>query len=139
MAKRLIKWFTFTIAFALIPLGATLLLRYLLGVESGWPSSYAPELLFFSLMASATALGDLSEVNPSVKGAVLVRSLFSILLLGAIAAGILYGSLVFAMLTNTDTDTFSERTARAALLVTIIYGVFATLVEILIGRIEETG
>ena len=90
-------------------------------------------------MASATALGDLSEVNPAVTGAVLVRSLFSILLLGAVAAGILYGSLVFAMLTDTATDTFSEKIAHTALLVTIIYGVFATLVEILIGTIEETG
>ena len=59
MSNRLVRWFTYNLGFALLPLCSGLLLRALADTRTRDLSPLSSELLFFSLMVSATALGDL--------------------------------------------------------------------------------
>jgi hypothetical protein len=137
LGNRLIRWFTFTIVFALVPLGTSVLLRHLEGEPMGETLRTSPELLFFSLMVCATALGDLTEAM--VKGAadLLLRGLFSALLVGAVASAILYGSFIYSSVSTTGAATFRSNLAQISALLAVVFGLLGTAVQVLLGRIER--
>jgi hypothetical protein len=66
MAVRLIRWLFTNVLIALVPLGVSLQLHIFAGrlPDAQWIT--CPELLFFSMMMTVTALGDLSDIIPAV-------------------------------------------------------------------------
>ena len=137
VAKRLVRWFTFTVLFALLPVGVTALLRYLTASLSIRALEDSPEILFFSLMICATALGDLQEVRSAVGRDVPLSVLSSALLLGAAVSAILYGSLAYDKIITGGTPLFQKNLLAVSLAVAGTFFVLALLVQILVAKIEE--
>lgn len=85
---KIFRWLTYNVLFAFIPVGFFVLARVLLMQDVTVQNfSRTPELLFFSLMLSGTALGDLSDNAPLqsvhlllLKSALFVTTVLSTLL-----------------------------------------------------------
>lgn len=114
------------------------MLRHLTGTLTVRAVQESPELLFFCLMVSATALGDLSELTSKVGADGLLRFLFSALLFCAAISAILYGSFVYSIIVDTEATTLFQRNLlHLALWMSIAVFLLTTLVQILISRIEQ--
>jgi hypothetical protein len=91
----MLRWFVFTIAMGLLPFGFSILLQVLRGVPpSDWQNS--PELLFFSVMVSASQLDGIfasfsSGPSGEGEGRGLLNAMFGWFLIIAIFAAALYG------------------------------------------------
>jgi hypothetical protein len=91
----MLRWFVFTIAMGLLPFGFSVLLQALRGVPPDqWQNS--PELLFFSVMVSASQLdGIFASLSTPSRGdegwRTLLSAMFGAFLLCAILAAALYG------------------------------------------------
>jgi hypothetical protein len=140
LSKRLIRWVTFNVIFALLPLIVLLVLRQLAGKLSSDDLAASPEILFFALMVSATAMGDLSEVLPAVGWSPTFGILGSFMLLGAVFSAILYGGLLSSLLFG-DILGPAAKSFRSGLLImsvclAVVLLIVSTLTEILLGKIE---
>lgn len=137
MGKRLVRWFTYNVIFALLPLGTMLLLRALAGKLTVAAVAESPEILFFALMINATAVGDLTEITTHLGGWDLTFRIFgSALLLGAVCSAILYGCLVYDSVVGPGSATFRAQLLSVSIWLAIVFFVLSTIVEALIGRIE---
>jgi uncharacterized protein (DUF2342 family) len=92
----MLRWFVFTMGMGLLPFGFSVLLQVLRGVPpERWQSS--PELLFFSVMVSASQLDGISTslASPAREGEGgsrgLLSAMFGLFLLCAITTAALYG------------------------------------------------
>ena len=141
LLKRLIRWFTFNVVFALVPLVVLLGMRYLTGKLTGDDIAASPEVLFFALMVSATAMGDLFELIGSTDWKPSLGILGSSMLLGGALAAILYGALVSSLLYNDaigpDAKSFRSGLLIVSLALGLVLLVVSTLTEVLIGRLED--
>jgi hypothetical protein len=91
---RLIRFLTWNFVFALFPLLISWVFRRLGDVPAP-EGAYAPELLFFALMISATAMGDIVD-ETRVGGTNTVFLMFrSALLVGVVTSAIFYGAYTF--------------------------------------------
>lgn len=94
----MLRWFVFTIAMGLLPFGFSILLQVLRGVPpSEWQNS--PELLFFSVMVSASQLDGIfasfsSATSGEGRGRGLLNAMFGWFLIASIVAAALYGVYV---------------------------------------------
>ena len=138
MAKRLVRWFTYTIFFALLPLGISILIRSFTGNISLRSIANSPEFLFFSLMVTATALGDLSETFRNSLRTLTFDILRSGLLLGAVFSAILYGSFIYDSITNPEIDQFRIQLFGLTKWLAIVFGIVSTIAEAWIGRMETS-
>ena len=138
MGKRLVNWFTFNVAFALVPLGALLALHALNATLTLETVADSPEVLFFSMIVSATALGDLQNMSTHpTKWDLVYRILWGVLMLGAVLSAILYGFLLYDTVVAPDLSAFRSNLLRVSLALAVVYGVLSTLVEALIGRASK--
>jgi hypothetical protein len=137
MGNRLVRWFTFTVGFALLPLTVSILLNYLRGSEILATLQRSPELLFFCLMVCATALGDITESSVAVGRDIVLRILSSALLLGAVVSAILYGSFLNEQMAVAGSAAFQRRLFTLAALMSLLFLGLGTVVQVLLARIEE--
>jgi hypothetical protein len=137
LAKRLTRWLTYNTIFALLPLGVSVLLHFLAGKLSLQTFSNSPEVLFFALTISATALGDISETITSIGGDLTFRILSSALLVGAVVSAILYGGLIYdtTIVINSPSG-FRENLLNFSIGLAVVMFILGTVVEVLIGKIE---
>lgn len=138
MLVRLNRWFTFAVAFALLPFGTSILFRSLAGVLTMDAVQQSPELLFFSLMICASALGDLNEFTAVVGKDGVMRLLSSALLIGAAFAGILYGGFVYAALPGQASATFQRNLFHLSLILAPAALFIGTVVQVMIAKTEAT-
>lgn len=136
MANRLVRWITYNLIFASLPLISSLLLRHLVDKLTLDALANSPEILFFSLMISATALGDLGEIKPPSHWEILFKIFWSALLLGAIGSAILYGAFLFDSIIGPQSPVFRLRLLTFSMWMTAAYFVLSTAVEVIIGRLE---
>jgi hypothetical protein len=136
LAKRLIRWFTYNLLFALLPLFAALFLRSLADKLTGEIVANSPEILFFALMVSATAMGDLSGIATPVGWDVTLKILGSALLLGAVWSAILYGCLLYDSIIGPGSIAFRSQLFKVAVGLAIGLFLLSTTVEVILGRIE---
>jgi hypothetical protein len=137
MGKRLVKWSTYSIAFALLPLGISILVRAL-AEQPHELTSNAAELLFFALMVNATALGDSHDLSQIPEPDLTIRVFRSSLLLGAITSAILYGVNVSSSLSASTKSSFPLRLFIVSLVLAVLSFILATAAEILLSRVEDT-
>lgn len=123
--------------FALLPLGAGLLLRALAGKFTTETLANSPEILFFSLMVSATALGDLSELAEPLGWDLTIRVLRSALFLGAMFSAILYGSFLYDRVIGPGSEGFRLRLLQVSAWLAVVFFTVSTIAEILLARIES--
>lgn len=136
MAKRLVRWFTFNVVFALFPLATALLFRNLAGKLTTDDIAKSPEILFFALMVSATALGDLFELFPSIGWDALLSTMGAILLIGAMFSAILYGGLLYNSMVEAGAEAFRSRLLTYSVILAIALFAVSTATEVMLGRIE---
>jgi hypothetical protein len=87
----LTKWFVFTIVFALLPFGCSLLLQQFDQPGAATPEN-SPELLFFSIMVCAAGLGELSGFRQRAGWRKpVLGSAFGLLRVGAIVSSVVFG------------------------------------------------
>jgi hypothetical protein len=136
VAKRLVRWFTFNVVFALFPLITAILFRDLAGKLTSDDIAKSPEILFFAIMLSATALGDLVEIFPSIGWDVLLGAMAAILFIGAVFSAILYGGLVYNSMIETGAESFRSRLLFYSMFLAIGLFAVSTATEVMLGRIE---
>lgn len=141
MARRLVRWFTFGVMFALIPLLWSLLIRYFTGKLTFAAAAESPEILFFSLMVDATSLADLNDVaRPRTKRDLvdLMRDiLWAALLLGAVFSAIFYGVFLMATLGTTIGENFLYRIFSFSMVLAIVSFCLTTVTQVFLGRIGK--
>lgn len=137
MRKRLIRWITYNFAFALLPLVVASIMHSLNGTLTTQFFANSPEILFFALMVSATALGDLSEVRVSIGKDLLLQVSSSCLLLGTVVSAILYGALLHDSIVGPNSVSFQGNLLNLAIIVAVMSFVASTTVEVLLGRIID--
>lgn len=144
MSKHIIRWLTYDVAFALIPLVCMLFWRYTLRKFTFEEIAKSPELLFFSLMVCATALVDLADIK-RIEGTKdrFLEVFRSSLMLGAIMTAILFGALQFAdvlelsKLDPTTSKLFYPAIWYASVACSTAAFVLALSVQVFVSKVEE--
>lgn len=137
LGNRLVRWFTYNLGFALLPLIASITLRALNGSLNAQAVANSPEILFFALMVSATAMGDISEFSVPVGWDLRFRVFWSCLLLGAVWSAILYGGLLYDSIIGPGSPSFKSRLLVLSIIVAVLLFFVSTIVEALLGRIID--
>lgn len=94
----MLRWFVFTVTLGLLPFGFSVLLQWLRGIPpEQWQNS--PELLFFSVMVSASQLGEIfaalsARVGRPAAWRTFLSMMFGLFLISAILSAALYGVYV---------------------------------------------
>jgi hypothetical protein len=136
LGHRLVRWFTYNLIFALLPLCAAVLLRALAGKLSTDAIANSPEILFFAIMVSATAMGDLSEVTAPIDRDLILKVLQAILLIGAIWAAVLYGTLLYDSIIGPGSPSFRLGLLQVSAGLAVSLFLFSTVTQVLLGKIE---
>jgi hypothetical protein len=123
------------VIFALFPLGVSLFFRNLTDTLTTDTLADSPEILFFALMVSATAMGDLIDLVVPLKMDAYLMFLSLGLLLGIIISAILFGVLEYDRLVNPSSVQFRSRLLPFSVGLAIALGVFSTIVEVFLARI----
>ena len=142
--NRLNRWFRYNVVAALLPLIVTWFIYYLIDRLNTETMSSSPELLIFILILSATALGDLNDVNDYAKGTPTLGVIKTILFIGTLAPAILYGSFVFTSLYKTsnigsELVLFQFNLFPISAVGAILYFLLCLGVQIMIGTITREG
>jgi hypothetical protein len=138
MAKRLIRWFVLNVLFALLPLFASLTIRWLgdkFG-ETGW--GVAPELVFFSVMISVTAFTDVLDVTEAVGWDTFLTFTGFALLIGSIWSAVMYGIYVYGYVLATPSPAFQSRFFLFAAIVAVVLFALSIAVEIFVSRVKAS-
>lgn len=138
MKERILRWIKYNLIFALLPLGVSILFRFLVDKLSFDSLSNSPELLFFSIMVSATSLDDISEIKKYYsKLDFTIKILGSALLFGAIWSAILYGTFLYDSLVVNNELSIRESLFKISIYMGIALFIISTSVQIIIGKIES--
>lgn len=97
----------------------------------------SPEILFLSLMVSATALGDLNDVKRPKTFEITLPSLRSGLLVCVILSAILYGAFLLATVGETMDQVFASRIFWVSILLALLSTAVATTGEVFLGLTEK--
>ena len=137
MKERILRWIKYNLIFALLPLGVSIFFRTLLNKLSLESLSNSPELLFFSIMVSATALDDISELKKINTRLDFTIKLFgSALLFGAIWSAILYGTFLYDSLAIKTELSIRNSLFKISIYMGIALFILSTSVQIILGKIE---
>jgi hypothetical protein len=137
VTSALIRWVTYSVVFALLPVAIVVFLRGLASKLSWNDLASSPEFLFFAIMLNATALGDLSELAPALRKESLYRCLHSALLLAAVISAVFYGCLVFEGIFATAPGLFRWRLLLVSFGLDGVSLILSTAAEILLARIRD--
>lgn len=139
MSERLIRWCTYNLFFALLPLGASLSIHALLGSLTLENISKTPEILFFMLMANATVLGDVTEKAALLesRSSTTYHAFRSTFLLGSVVSAMFYGILIYDSILDVRPENFHINLFRASIVIAIASFFLSTAVEVMIGRLED--
>ena len=137
LGEKLARWIVFNLILALFPLGTTLFVHSLAGKLSYQVLLNSPEILFLALMVSATALRDLYEASPFLRGEMLYTVLYYALFLGLILAAVFYGLFVLDSVNNPSTPALRAALFKYANILTIVLCVCSFITVLLLSRIES--
>jgi hypothetical protein len=137
IGEKLLRWIVFNLILALFPLGTTLFVHSLAGKLSYQVVLNSPEILFLALMVSATALRDLYEASPFLRGEMLYTVLYYALFLGLILAAVFYGLFVLDTVNNPSTPVLRAALFKYANFLTIVLCLCSFITVLLLSRIES--
>lgn len=137
MSKRLSRWLWFNFMFALTPLALMILVRYLGGKLTNQDVAGSSEVLFFSLMLSATSVGDAIENRKEIDKETLFTNMWCSLLFIAVISSILYGCLLLDTVLDLKLLDFRVRLMYVSLPLALVSLALSFVTQIWISRIEE--
>jgi hypothetical protein len=122
----------------LIPLAASVAIRWLTAKLTWNEIASSPEILFFTLVVCASAMGDLSESTALIGRTVTASALYSAFLLGLISSAILYGCLLYDGIAGPGSVGFRLQLLRMSVVLAAVFFLVSTIAEIYLGRNEAT-
>lgn len=129
---------TYNLGVALIPLVASIAIHWLTAKLTSNAIASSPEILFFTLVVCASAMGDLSESTALIGRTVNASILYSALLLGLISSAILYGCLLYDGIAGPGDINFRLQLLRMSVVLAVVFFLVSTIAEIYLGRNEPT-
>jgi hypothetical protein len=134
-SSDLIRFLVYNLVGALLPLIISWTVRHLANIL---PSSgvYAPELLFFAIMISATAIGDITDEARVIGTSWLFQLLRGTLLFGAIGAATVYGMYQYDSIIGPGNTAFRGNITNFTLTIGIVLFFVSLLAEILVSKIR---
>jgi len=136
LGRRLVRWVTYNLGVALIPLVASIAIHWLTAKLTWNAIANSPEILFFTLVVCASAMGDLSESTAVIGRTVTASILYSGLLLGLISSAILYGCLLYDGIAGPGSIDFRLQLLRMSVTLAVVFFLVSTIAEIYMGRNE---
>lgn len=118
-----------------MPLSISWVVRKLGEVQAA-PGAYAPELLFFGVMVSVTALGDLTDEEKSVGADWMIQLLKATLLFGALAVSSIFGVYQYDVIFGSSNITFRSNITLFALISSSLLFLASLLAEIVVAKIR---
>ena len=134
--RRIVNWFTYTIFCALLPTVITLMVRNIIITEELPAYSYAGELLMFTVMVTATSLGDIKDLRAEVGADIFLDIFFSAMLLFLIASAILYGCSVLSENTGMQIIDMKDKGLKISICISVICALLGTIIQIIIAKSE---
>lgn len=120
---------------ALLPLMISWTIRYISEVPAP-PGVYAPELLFFGVVISATALGDLTDEEKLAGSSPIFQLVKGVLLFGAITTAAIFGVYQYDVIIGPGNSIFRTNITGFSLVIAIVLFITSLLTEILIAKIR---
>lgn len=137
MASRILRWFFMNVVFALIPLCASISIHSFAGKLQGSSWGFCPELLFFSVMLSVTALGDLTDTARGVGNDWLFVLACGVLALSAVWSALMYGVYLYANISGPVPQPFQGSLFTMSVCIAISVFILSAFAEILVSRIRK--
>ena len=134
--RRIINWFTYTILCALLPMMIAFTVRHILVVKDSIPYNYAGELLLFTVMVAASALGDIKDFRSVTGNDIFLDIFFSAMLILLLVSAILYGCNVVANNGHFDIIDNNGKMLILSGIIGILVAVLGTMVQIIIAKSE---
>lgn len=129
----LVRFLMYNLVGALLPLIISFTIRHVTSVQAP-PGVYASELLFFSIMISATALGDITDESENLESDVLFQLIKGALLFGCIGVAAIFGVYQYDAIVGPGNQNFRLNiTSLSTFIASILFGT-SLLAEILIAR-----
>ncbi len=132
---HLIRFLMYNFVGALLPLMISWTVRHLANIPAS-SDVYAPELLFFAIMISATAIGDVTDEQRVLGNEPLFQLIRGVLLFGAIAIAAVYGMYQYDAIVGPGNTAFHRNISVFTLVVAIFLGATSFLAEVLLARIR---
>jgi hypothetical protein len=133
--SHLIRFLMYNFIGALLPLMVSWTVRRISDI-SAFPGAYAPELLFFAIMISATALGDITDEVKIVGKAPTFQLVKGALLFGAIAIASVYGMYQYDTIVGPGNIAFRNNITNLTVVLASILFVTSLLAELLVAQIR---
>ncbi|HEX8163385.1 MAG TPA: hypothetical protein VF538_16055 [Pyrinomonadaceae bacterium] len=136
MGKRLSRWFWFNFVFALLPLILGVLIRFLGNKLDFQAIASSPEVLFFSLMISATSIGDAIENRKIDKNETLFTNMWCALLFSGFFSAGLYGCLLVDTIFNLNLAVFRSNLLYFSILLAVASLTVSFFTQLWIAKVE---
>ena len=140
MADRLLRWFTFTVFFGLLPLLALVTVHGLRGTLSWRVVEGSPELLFLAIMICATGIDDGTSVSTEMFSSwqiTALKVLVRILTVGIAYTAILYGFFILDSVAQAPTPMFQGRLLSLTIWAVVVFMAVGTTIQIYAGYSED--
>jgi NO-binding membrane sensor protein with MHYT domain len=134
MAAHLIRFLMYNFIGALLPLFISLFIRNIANITHR-PGVYTPELLFFSIMISATALGDVTDEIKLYKKTIF-QLIKGALIFGSIGAAIIFGMFQYDAIVGPGNIGFRENITKYSLTIAVFLFITSFMAEFLVAKIN---
>jgi hypothetical protein len=134
---RMARFILFNIMLAFVPIMLSISFHLLSNVDDP-PSSYAPELLFFSVVITATVLGDISDELYRGGADEWLLGIAALLMLALIVSAALYGGYQFGVISRSQNAIFVERITIVSGVLSMVLSTASVGVEALLARTQQT-
>jgi hypothetical protein len=134
---RFIRWVFLNVIFALLPLMASIALHSMAGrmPENLW--LFSPELLFFALMTSVTALGDVIDIAGPVGWSPLILAGACTLGVCAVWSALMYGMHLYGGVFFPPDVIFQQSFSTWSVYVAVAAFILSFMVEAFISKVTE--
>lgn len=132
MANRILKWFIYTLVFALLPTFISILFSFLFDLKI---NDFSAELLFFTIMICATSLNDIQEMKLKIKKDFVFNLFFGICILIIVTVSVIYGSIVLVNMSQ-QTILLKCNIKTISIVLSILSGIISFLIQVILYRTE---
>lgn len=134
MGAHLIRFLMYNLVGALLPLFISLFIHYICNITPH-AGVYTPELLFFSIMISATALGDVTD-EIKLYEKMTFQLTKGILIFGSIGAAIIFGMFQYDAIVGPGNILFRENITKFSLIIAIFLFLISFITEFIVAKIK---